>query len=93
MQGAKLKTLNKPDTLSQWQKEQQQKNYYNPEMYLKQPTIDPWALGRKETKIVKEVIPATSNLNFQFTARHRNNKEMNRAIHDQKILNKSKLFQ
>ena len=93
MYGTKLSTLSKDTTLSQWQKEQKQKHHYNPEMYLQPPTIDPWAIGRKETDIVKKNIPSIAKLQFGFSASRRNNKEMNRVIEDQKMIEKARLFQ
>lgn len=90
MNGTKLSSLQK--NLSQWQKEQKKKGYHNPEMFLKPTFVSPWDIGRKETQKIKNTIPSTSHLNFGFSARHRNNREMNQAIHNQKILQKAKLF-
>lgn len=92
MNGTKLKQLEKPDLLSNWQKQQKEKRHYNPEMYLKRQEIDPWALGRMETEIIKQNIPALAKLQFGFSARHRNNKEMNQIINNQKMMEKAKLF-
>lgn len=93
MNGTKLKHLQKEDLLSQWQKEQREKKYYNPHMFLNAPKINPWNIGQMETNKVKKEIPSLKNLQFGFSARHRNNKEMNQIINNQKILQKAKLFE
>lgn len=90
MNGTKLSSLEK--NLSQWQQDQKRKGYQNPELFLKQPTLSPWEIGQKETLKIKQMIPSTSHLHYGFSARHRNNREMNQAIHNQKIIQKTKLF-
>lgn len=93
MYGTKLKTLNKDENLTEWQKDQKKKNYYNPSFFLKQETkLDPWEIGRRETQKVKNEIPVLSDLKFGFSARHRNNKEVNNLIRNQKMIKQLNLM-
>lgn len=93
MSGTKLSSLKKEDLLSQWQKEQKKKNYYNANFFTKRSNIeDPWAIQRHETNLLKETIPALKSMEFDFSARRRNNRDTNQTIANKKMMTAHKLF-
>lgn len=84
LNGTKLTSFQK--NLSSWELSQKQKNYMNPEFFHTPAQIDPWKLGRMETQYVKDNIPSLRNMQFGFSAHHRNNKDANQTIMNKRIL-------
>jgi hypothetical protein len=84
----KIKSLEKKENLSEWQRQQKEKKAANPnhvEYHYQHPEIDPWKLKKMEDNYYRENVPALKEMKFQFGAGRRNNKEVNRIINEYKI--------
>lgn len=89
----KLKQLDKPDLLSNWQKEQIDRGFINEQFFQKLEPIDPWAKERADKEFLGTHIPSLAELkSVNWGTRFRRNRDINQQLLNSKIKSSLDIF-